>query len=922
MHSGTSEVIEIPAPERVTSAHITFTVSAVKFAVLGPLTAATDDGLPLLIRGRHPRTLLAVLLLHAGEQVSVDRLVDALWDGTPPKSYLSNLHTYLSRLRDTVPGLRLDHVDGRYRLRVDPADLDLHEFRAQVRAGRQAKRTGDAAAHFRRALALWRDRPLVDLECRALEPQIAQLDATRLDIVEECVEAELALGRHCNVVGELQALVAEHPLRERLCGQLMVALCGTGRQADALAVFREARANLVDTLGVEPGPDLQRLHQDILRGDAPVVVSRDVFPICQLPPDIADFTGRNTEIGELSDALLSTTRSVPVVVLTGEPGVGKTSLAVRVAHAVRGEFPDGQLFVHLDGVRDTGAVLAGLLRSTGCPGPEVPDALEERAGALRARLADRRVLVVLDDASGLAQVRALLPGTPGAAVLVTSRNRLSGLPGALSFRLSPLSGEEARLLLERVTCPSRIANESSAAERVMEMCGNLPLALRIAGTRLATRPNLSLRFLADRLTDEHRRLDELAVGELQVRTSLTLSYDGLTPLARKAFRRLGLLWPCSFPGWVVAALLATDDADAVVEELVETCLLAGVGQDVTGEPRYRQHDLLRLFGRERAEAEDDIEDRTAAERTLMAAALGLADLAARQLPRALLIARLVDPVGLPGVVPLSAHELTRDPSTWFTAEQANLVAIALLACERGWHREAFLLVERLNALLWCRSSWSDMVVLQEALRAAAERADDDHVVAKADHVLALINYSRGRHDEADAGYRRCAEVFERHGDRHGSACTALGRAQLAALQGDPDSALRHAERARELFRVEGDDHGAAATARLTAIVHGRLGHAKRSLASSREALALTASLDDSRDTALALAEVALSHLWLGDLDSARTARAEAIALLRHPNPLPGLGVVDVEGHQDEPAESSFTRRVLLGLAGGGWQGGA
>lgn len=890
--------------------------------MLGPLTAATDDGLPLPIRGRHPRTLLAVLLLRAGEQVSVDRLVDALWDGTPPKSYLSNLHTYLSRLRETVPDLRLDHVDGRYRLRVDPTELDLHVFRAQVRAGREAGRTADAVAHYRRALALWRDRPLVDLECRALQPQIAQLDAMRLDVVEECIEGELALGRHGDVVGELQSLVAEHPLRERLCGQLMIALCGSGRQADALAAFRETRATLVDALGVEPGPDLQRLHQDILRGESPAVVARDAFPICQLPSDIADFTGRTTEVGELAEALRPNARSVPVVVLTGEPGVGKTSLAVRVAHEVREEFPDGQLFVHLEGIRGTVDVLAGLLRATGCPGPDIPDSAEERAGALRSRLADRRVLVVLDDASGIAQVRSLLPGTPGCAVLVTSRNRLSGLPGAQSFRLAPLTPAEARLLLERVTCPSRIANEFAAAKRVMSMCGNLPLALRIAGTRLATRPNLSLRFLADRLADEHRRLDELAVGELQVRTSLTLSYDGLSPLARKAFRRLGMLWPCSFPSWVVAALLITDDADPVIEELVETCLLASIGQDATGEPRYRQHDLLRLYGRERAEAEDTVDDRLAAEYALVRTALGLADLAARQLPRAMLIVHLVDPVGLAGIAPHSAEELTSDPSAWFTAEQANLIAVALLACARGWHRDAFLLVERLNALLWSRSSWSDMVILQEALRAAAERADDEHVVAKADHVLALIHYSRGKHEDASAAYLRCAEVLERFDDTHGSACTALGQAQLAAMRGKAESALRHVERARTLFRAEGDHHGEAATARIAAIVHGRLGQAKASLASSREALALTRGADDPGHTALALAEVALSHLWLGDLDSARLAREEAISLLRNPNPSHDSGVVDVEGNHDESTEAAITRRMLLGLAGGGWKGGA
>ncbi|NUT48698.1 MAG: AAA family ATPase, partial [Saccharothrix sp.] len=369
--------------------------------------------------------------MHAGKPVSVNHLVDAIWDGDPPKSYLSNLHTYVSRLRERLPGLRIDHVDGQYLLRVGPGDLDLHVFRAKVDAARLAARRGEhamAADLYRGALALWRDRPVADLEISALEPEISHGETTRQLVLEDRFEAELAAGRHVEVVGELEAAVAEHPTRERLCRQLMLALCGAGRQADALAAYRTTRDALVATLGLEPSPALRRLHQEILRGELPEPVVEPVeavFPLCQLPPDTADFEGRGAELAQVVAALRADAATVPVVVLTGEPGVGKTALALRVAHRVRGEFPDGQLFADLAGTSPSPKrardVLGSLLRALYRKGTAIPEELEDRAAAVRACLADRRVLVVLDDAASAAQVRALLPGTAGCAVLVTSR---------------------------------------------------------------------------------------------------------------------------------------------------------------------------------------------------------------------------------------------------------------------------------------------------------------------------------------------------------------------------------------------------------------------------------------------------------------------------------------------------------------------
>ncbi|HWM07510.1 MAG TPA: BTAD domain-containing putative transcriptional regulator, partial [Actinophytocola sp.] len=557
-----------------------------KFGVLGPLQIADHDGRWLRLRGDRQRSLLAMLLFHANKQVPTERLVDALWPDVPPKSYASNLHTYVSRLRERLGPI--DHTGRGYRLRVEDDDLDLLVFRREAEAGRRSTRDPvAAAAHLRRALAQWRDHPLADLSLPALDPEVARLEAERFAVFEDCVEAELAAGRHADLVGELAAAVAEHPLRERLVGLLMVALRRSGRQVEALDVYRRTRALLIEETGLEPGAELREVHAAILQGEDDA--KAPAWPIRQLPAELPDFSGRTELVGELAAALGE--RRVPLVVLSGEPGVGKSMLAVRVANQVRDAFPDGQLFAHLAGAtgpREVGDVLADLLRSMGVTGAAIPDDLHAKAAVLRSRLADRRVLLVFDDAADPAQIRPLLPGTGSSAVLVTSRRRLSGLAGAHRVTVPPFTDAEAGELLERIA-GGRVGGDPGGAGRIAAACGNLPLALRIAGTRLSLRPQLRLGELADRLTDERRRLDELSVSDLQVRPGLQLSYAALTQPARCLFRMIGMVDVADNPAWALGVLLGGPEGEAAVEELVESSLLQPAGVDACGEPRFVMH---------------------------------------------------------------------------------------------------------------------------------------------------------------------------------------------------------------------------------------------------------------------------------------------------------------------------------------------
>jgi DNA-binding SARP family transcriptional activator/tetratricopeptide (TPR) repeat protein len=851
----------------------------VRFGVLGPLRVQDAEGAEVVLRSRHERTLLAMLLVRAGRVAPVDRLVEALWPDRVPASHASNLQTYVSRLRERLSDVSIEHRDGGYLLRVDADQLDVLVFRREVAAARAALAAGDAAGaadRFRRGLALWRGRPFADLpalEGPALEGIARTWEAERLDAVEDQVDAELAAGESLpDVLSRLHRLVAEHPLRERPHGQLMVALTRAGRRAEALSAYQNARDVLVAELGVEPGSRLRDLHRAILRGDEPAPAApaapRAWTPVCQLPPALPGFAGRGELVDEVV-GLLTPASEVPVVALSGQPGVGKSALAVVAAHRVRPEFPDGQLYAHLAGAsaapRDPDAVLADLLRSLGTPESAIPRGLPALTAAYRARLADRRVLVVLDDAAGPEQVRPLVPGTPGSAVLVTSRWRLSGLIDARHAAVEPLTDAEAGQLLSYVVGADRVAGERVSAGRIAAACGNLPLALRIAGTRLATRP-WRLRALADRLDDERRRLTELAAGDQQVRAALALSVRALSPPARAAFALLGVAGPASFAAWAVAALLPADRADpeAVLDELVEASLVEPVAAD--GEPRYRMHDLLRIYADELAAAEP--QGRSAARRRLLAASVARADAAAARLPRTLTWYR---PAGAPG------GDL--EPFEWFDGELAFLTAALDVAADEP--ASAVALAERLAPYLWARGRWSELRAVQRCARLAAERLGDDRATARAEFLAAVLSLVCGDLPEAAAGFARSRGLFERLGDPHGVACVLSDEAVLHGLQSRHEDSALAARRAVEIFRSEADPIAAVlASPALSAALRG-LGRLDEALDADRTAVAEARGQGAAElVVARALNSLAVTRLVRGEALLGYQAAAEAVERLR------------------------------------------
>lgn len=476
-------------------------------------------------------------------------------------------------------------------MRIPGEALDLTVFErlcAEAAAARTNGGKQEAHRLLTEALGLFSGRPLTGIPGPYADTQRLRLAERQVAAAEDLCAAALAIGQHAEIVGELNNLTTEHPLRERLRELLMLALYRCGRQAEALGVYTDTRKLLIEELGVEPGVGLSTMHTRILAADpalalpaVPEVAAKDrpTAPApAQLPADVLDFSGRTELVSDLSTVLMNATgQAVVVTSLAGIGGVGKTTLAVHVAHRVRAEFPDGQLYVDLRGAgaspADPVVVLGDFLHALGVT--ENPESMEQRAALYRSLLANRRMLILLDNARDADQIRPLIPGVSGCAVLATSRSRLAGIPGAQLFDVEELTPREALALFSAIVGEQRVAAEPEAAMAVVTACGFLPLAVRIAAARLASRPRWSVSDLARRLADQRHRLDELQLGNLAVETTIGLGYGQLSTAEARAFRLLALIDSPDIPLAAAAALLGVDEdtAEELVEALVEANML-------------------------------------------------------------------------------------------------------------------------------------------------------------------------------------------------------------------------------------------------------------------------------------------------------------------------------------------------------------
>ncbi|WP_345433737.1 AfsR/SARP family transcriptional regulator [Actinoallomurus vinaceus] len=840
----------------------------VRFTILGPVeVSAGDHDLPRATP-RH-RAVLAYLLLNARTVMSADRLIDAVWGQTPPDTARAQVHAAVTAIRRVLRAAGAEEVlvtrAAGYVALPAPGQLDLEEFTTLVTAAHiQAASDPQAAVRqIRAALRLWRGNAFADVNADYVAAARTWLEERRLTAIERLAELELSLGRHEDLIDELAAPVAAHPLRERLCGHFMLALHRAGRQVDALAAARALRANLAEQQGLDPGRAFIALERAILRddpevrfpgGDPPVATPvteqtaviasedpaknrerrhRSVPGPCFLPYDTPDFAGRTAELDQLSRF---SSEGVTLATIDGMAGIGKTALATHAAHRLAEHYPDGQLFVDLhahtagQAPADAAAALEILLRQLGVPAERIPPSLTDRAALWRAELADRRVLTVLDNAADADHVRPLLPGMTDGLMVITSRRRLTGLDGVRTLSVDLLPARDAVDLFARIV-GDRADAEPIAVLDVLQLCGLLPLAVRIAAARLHHRPQWTVEYLAGRLRDQSRRLTELSTAERSVASAFALTYQQLSPAQQRMFRLLGLHPGHDTDPHAAAALagVPVEEAETLLEHLLDAHAL------LQHEPgRYTFHDLLREHARSTAAAEETADARLDATTRLLDHYLYTAHTAVdllfpygkRQRP----------PIPEPTTSAVTFHD-TAEATAWLDAERANLIATTH---STGYADSAHAV--RLSAILRPyldgHAHHSDAITLHnQALRASTRTAD------RAGEGRALIElgwayWRQGRYDQAYALSLRGLEVCKEIGDRFGEsrACNTLGL--LCAMQRDHEQAYRHLRDALEACRDIGNHIGEAHVLSSLGMLHHRQGRSDQARDQLRQALDL------------------------------------------------------------------------------------
>lgn len=873
-----------------------------EFRILGPLYADARTGSgPAVISQPLLQSALAVLLLRANRPCPRTMLIETLWGSEPPNSPDAALRVCISRLRHSLGDCaeRLDSVGppgGRapghrqqrgYMMTVRPGELDVDEFTDLVAQGQAELDVGNAAAaaaSFVHALALWGDPPLPDLpESEVIAAAVGRLKNQRQAALDALIEARLAAGEPEQVLGPLRAAVSAAPGRERTSAQLMRAYHALGMRTEALDVYQQARQATLEQQGAEPGPVLSVLYQRILAEElaspAPLpALSMEIpaLPGSQAPAPPADFTGRSDEIASIIDGLSGP--GVPVIVLTGGPGAGKSATAATVALHLRRRFPDGQLYAELGGVerpRNPQDVLADLLHGIGVSARSVPPAGPARSAMYRSLVAGRKLLVLADDAATAAQVRPLIPAAGGAAVLVTSRGRLSGLAGARTVELDGLTPEAGLRLLDLTAGPGRVGTEPAAAAAVVASCAGLPLALRLAGAVLAARPGLTVATLASECAG-HGVLDALAADDSSVRAAIETSYRALPSQARTAFCLGATAIPGEIPAWALTEL--ADGDSTVGDRIAAVGLLMPARVEVAGR-RYQMHALVRAYARERTSDCDD------------SGAGALARLRAGWLRRAERAAAQVPALPFVAVPPFSGVAAAQSPQptararpegeeAWLKGERASLLATAEQACAAGDHTAAIALAATMTADLCRAGAYHDAIRMWRKVADAAAVGADSAAAAMAAYYLAVA--LAGTHEqagEATALLRGALPELAAAGELE---ATAMGHALLgrcASAEGRHAAAIRAVRSALRLAggTTRGDQVRCCATAVL-GLTLARVGIASTGLEHCQRAVSEAARLGEPAYEAYATRAMAQVLIVSGAHSAAADACRDGINL--------------------------------------------
>jgi DNA-binding SARP family transcriptional activator/tetratricopeptide (TPR) repeat protein len=880
---------------------------SLRFELLGRLRAFRS-GEQLMLGGPRQQAVLAALLVRAGQVVSHDELVDAVWGPDPPATAANVVHAYVARLRKTLEPGRVSRAPGQvlasagrgYLLQVPEGSLDLHVARRHLKRARRARADGDlpaCAAALDAALALWRGTPLSGIPGPLAEIERTRLAELRLAALEDRAEALLRLGRSADLIGEVLALAAEHPFRERLAGLVMRTLYQADRQAEALAFYQRTRRLLVDELGIEPGPELRRLHDDILKGRGATLNGKPGVDVLghgaaastprQLPPAVWHFSGRKAELAALADVARKSGGPGGAVVISaigGTAGIGKTTLAVRFAHEIAGRFGDGQLYANLCGFgpcpRPVSAseVIRGFLDALGVPPERIPPNLDAQVGLYRSLLADKRMLVVLDNARDEEQVRPLLPGSAGCLVIVTSRSLLTGLAaanGAHVLILDVLSEDEAREMMAVRLGAERASAEADAVRELIGLCARLPLALSVAAARAAARPLLPLGALVADLREARSRLDVLDSGDsaTSVRAVFSWSYRTLSPSAARMFRMLGI-HPgpdVTVPAAASLAAVPAGPARAALGELTRAHL---VTEHAPG--RFACHDLLRTYAAEQARTDDETVRRAAVHR-LLDHYLHTAHAAALLLHPGREPLTLTGPQ--PGVRPEHAagHE---QALAWYQAEYPVLLAAVSLAYQERFDTHAWQLPWSMVTFLYRRGHWHQWAATQHMALAAAQRLGDVTGQARAHLDLGYIGAVTCQYDDASTHLRHALRLFGLLGDRAGQARVHNALAMAFESQRRYREALGQAEESLALYRNAGNPAAQANALTDVAWLHALTGQHERALDEGTHALRLQRQLGNRHGEAAAWETIGYARHKLGHHAQGAECYQKALALRR------------------------------------------